>query len=164
VPRALAAGITAAIREYQLGRKPQASAGESATEARAAGLPPRNRARKLLASAAARLLYLGILAALPATLVALFNLGPVFDHASWGAWLTIASGALLVLMGTLLATNVLAARMQLIAQLRPHRSSRRGRGWVTLLSRLTTTALKLLSVGWILLGLAALARGSTNLN
>ena len=136
----------------------------SGADAASQALPAHGRLRRPLALAAARLLYLGSLAALPATLVALFNLGPVFGHASWGAWLTIASGATLLLVGTVLATNVFAARQQLIAQLRPYGSSRWRRGTVTLLSRLTTTALKLLGVFWVLLGLVALARGSSNLD
>jgi hypothetical protein len=117
--------------------------------------------RRLPGATAARLLYLGFLAALPATLVAAFNLGTVLGHANWSAWLTIASGAILVLVGTLLATNALAARDELIAQLRPHGSSRHR---VTLLSGLTATALKLVSVIWILLGLIALIRGGTRLH
>jgi hypothetical protein len=160
VPRALAADITAGTREFRFMTEKQASGADGANEA----LHAHGRLRKPLAFAAARLLYLASLAALPATLVALFNLGPVFGHANWGAWLTIASGATLLLVGTLLATNLFAARQQLIAQLGPHGSSRWRGGTVTLLSRLTTTALKLLGVFWILVGLLALARGSSNLD
>jgi hypothetical protein len=119
--------------------------------------------RKLAGTAGTELLYVGFLAALPATLIALFNLGAVYGHASWGAWLTIGAGAILLVVGVLLATNVFAAREQLIAHLHPHDTRRQGRR-LRLLTRLTATALKMVSVVWILLGLVALARGSSNLH
>jgi hypothetical protein len=43
-------------------------------------ITPRSNAN----TSARELLYVGFLAALPATLIALFNLGAVYGHASWG--------------------------------------------------------------------------------
>jgi hypothetical protein len=114
--------------------------------------------RKLSAAVAGNLLYFAFLAALPATLVALFNFGAAYSRADWVAWLTVAAGAVLLIVGALLATNVLDAREQLVAQLRTN-NSRGGR-----LARLTARALKMVSVVWILLGVFALARGVGSLH
>jgi hypothetical protein len=100
---------------------------------------------------------------LPATFIALFDPGALFGHANWGAWLTTAAGAILLTVGVLLATNRLAAREQLVAQLRPGNSAR-PQGRLGLIRRLTTTTLKLISVFWIVLGLVALARGANALH
>jgi hypothetical protein len=158
--RALAAGATAAAREYRLARKQQHATSDQVAPTASGG----SGLRTLPAAAARRLLYLAFLAALPATLVALFDVDAVFGNATWNAWLTIASGAILMLIGLLLASNLLTARDELISQLRPHGSRHRTQTRITLLFRLTTTTLKLVSVIWILLGLVALVRGSSKLN
>jgi hypothetical protein len=162
--RALAAAATAAAREYRLAREEQAPANKAATDAPSPGATPENWLRRLPAAAASRLLYLAFLAALPATLVALFNVGAVFGNVTWDAWLTIAAGAILMLVGLFLASNWLTARDELISQLRPHSSRQRKQTRITLLHRLSATTLKLVSVIWILLGLVALIRGSSKLN
>jgi hypothetical protein len=161
--RALVASASTASREYRLVREEQMRASEADTDLTpqiatpgAAGL------RKLASTAATELLYVGFLAALPATLIALFNFGAVYGHASWGAWLTISAGAILLVVGVLLASNVFDSREQLIAHLHPHDTRRKGRR-PRMLTRLTATALKMVSVVWILLGLVALARGSSDL-
>jgi hypothetical protein len=163
VTRALVAGASTASREYRMAREEQMRDSEVDTEVTPPIATSGGRLGKLVDTAATELLYIGFLAALPATLIALFNLGAVYGHASWGAWLSIGAGVILVVVGVLLASNVFAAREQLIAHLHPHDTRRQGRR-PRLLTRLTATGLKLISVVWILLGLVALARGSSNLH
>lgn len=160
--RAILAASQAASREYRLAQQSRAQVERADTAI--APRAPSSQTRAVANAGATRLIHLGFLAALPATLIALLNPAALFGRANWIEWLTIACGATLLPIGMLLARNWLSARDRLISRLHPQGENPHGKRASTRSSRIIATAFQLLGILWIPLGILALIRGSTNLH